>query len=97
MHYHDIPGEIKSLTGELYDSSKWTNERTFSAGDLRGIKALYTYNKEHHGEWHNPCSNSLCDAISCYCNSCGPLHGGVNCGWSGKPNSNGHWTCCLDD
>lgn len=91
MHYEEVPGlafnnqELKRLA----DKSP-----SFSAGDRAAIKLMYAPKGTHHGEWHKPCDPLKCTDKGCACGSCGPLKGGVNCGYWGNK---GHWTCCMNE
>lgn len=68
----------------------------FSLGDLAAVKKLYTDPKRHHGIWHIGCDlRKGCTKNICYCDNCGILANGVNCGYSGD--TQGHWTCCINE
>ncbi|CDW85740.1 zinc metalloproteinase nas-7 [Stylonychia lemnae] len=72
------------------------NGDIFSLGDLGAILRLYTNPKKHHGVWHKPCDlRKGCTKETCYCDNCGELPNGVNCGYHGD--RQGHWTCCLNE
>lgn len=89
MHYGHGAGDVHCKSAELRERADRSN--CFSAGDLALIRKLYNGRHGHHGDWHEACSAS-CTPTSCSCGACGPLHGGVNCGYSGM---SGHWSCCM--
>jgi len=92
MHYGHGAGGLVCKTEELRERAD--AGITFSAGDLAVIKKLYNGRFGHHGDWHRACTGRECTVSSCACGACGPLHGGVNCGYAG---SRGHWTCCMSE
>lgn len=92
MHYGHGAGPLQCKSEEL--RARADAGTTFSAGDLAIIRKLYNGRFGHHGDWHPPCTGRDCTADSCACGACGPLHGGVNCGYVGD---RGHWTCCMKE
>jgi len=76
------------------EMKKWVDKgETFSKGDIAAIKLLYGLKDSHYGVWHPPCKSKHCTAYVCHCGSCGVSK--PWCGWHGKRNTNGHWTCCM--
>lgn len=92
MHYGHGAGPLQCKSEEL--RKRADKGTTFSAGDLAVIRKLYNGRTGHHGDWHDACRGAGCTDTSCECGACGPLHGGVNCGYSGRK---GHWTCCMKE
>ena len=78
------------------EMEKWVNKsETFSKGDIAAIKILYGLKDSHYGEWHPPCTSANCSDMICYCDSCG--NSKPWCGFHGKRNEYGHWTCCMNE
>eukprot|EP01084_Bolivina_argentea_P132501 233834_1 len=97
MHYNCamMHGFYKDLDTQVEMEKYVGKSKTFSTGDIAAIKILYGINSEHYGEWHMACTNKKCNDQICYCDSCG--NSIPWCGFHGKRNINGHWTCCMNE